>query len=46
MRHVRSREIHLMGSDTRRVLVVYERTEASAVRLPRRVGLAQSKPLA
>jgi 16S rRNA (guanine527-N7)-methyltransferase len=46
MRHIRDIDVVVPGSDARRTLVVYERAGQSTTRLPRRVGLAQSKPLA
>jgi 16S rRNA (guanine527-N7)-methyltransferase len=46
MRHLRDVDVRIPGSDAKRTLVVYERAGAPSVRLPRRIGLAQSKPLA
>jgi 16S rRNA (guanine527-N7)-methyltransferase len=46
MRHVRDVEVRLPASEALRTIVVYERVDKSAVSLPRRIGLAQSKPLA
>lgn len=46
MRHVRDTEVRIPGSDAQRTIVVYERIGKASVSLPRRVGLAQSKPLA
>jgi hypothetical protein len=39
-------EVRLPASEALRTIVVYERVDKSAVSLPRRIGLAQSKPLA
>jgi len=39
-------EIEVPGLDARRCLVVYQKTGESRVALPRRTGLAQSRPLA
>lgn len=38
-------EYHLPGRDERRVAIVYERVSDPRVKLPRRPGLAQSRPL-
>jgi len=46
MRRVALEGIEVAGLEARRTLVVYERTSGSSLKLPRRVGLAQSKPLA
>lgn len=46
MRRVSTERVQLPGVDAQRVLVSYERAGAASVKLPRRVGLAQSKPLA
>jgi len=46
MRRVVVRDVSLPGTDARRSLIVYERTGPGGVKLPRRIGLAQSKPLA
>jgi 16S rRNA (guanine527-N7)-methyltransferase len=46
LKRIAVQEIHVPGLDARRCLVVYEKTGASRVALPRRTGLAQSRPLA
>lgn len=46
MRRIETTDVSLPSIDAKRTLVVYERTRATSVKLPRRVGLAQSKPLA
>lgn len=46
MRRIGIRELTLPGGDEQRRIIVYERRGASRVRLPRREGLAQHKPLA
>jgi 16S rRNA (guanine527-N7)-methyltransferase len=43
---IATREIHVPSLDARRCLVVYEKTGESRTTLPRRIGLAQSRPLA
>jgi len=46
MRLISEREYVLPGGDEQRTIVVFERVEESQVKLPRRSGRAQRKPLA
>jgi 16S rRNA (guanine527-N7)-methyltransferase len=46
MKHRSTSAVRVPGSDARRCLVVYQRVGRSTMALPRRVGLAQSRPLA
>jgi 16S rRNA (guanine527-N7)-methyltransferase len=46
MRRVACVAVRLPATDVKRRLVVFERIGESRVKLPRRIGLAQSKPLA
>jgi 16S rRNA (guanine527-N7)-methyltransferase len=46
MREDRVEQLSVPGTDARRCVVVYRRVGSSQVRLPRRPGMAQRKPLA
>ncbi len=46
LRRLRVRTVSVPGLDAQRCLVVYEKERQVRIALPRRVGLAQSKPLA
>ena len=46
MVHVCDVEVRIPGSAVLRTIIVYERTGKPAMPLPRRIGLAQNKPLA